>query len=170
MPPIPSLATSSGRNFTAYLAGDIVEGDAHRADSYALNSATLDFGILVVQDTNQGQCKVMAADTDQQLGISVRVPLQPASTDGNNTVTYKQGDMVAVMRDGIIACKAVEAVRRNDQVLAITAQGGALGGSKGGVAGAGRVDVIGAKWLDDVAANEVGRVLIQSVGTRRTTT
>lgn len=169
MPPIPSLDTASGRNFTAYLEGTLVEGDTAKVDSFTLKSATMDFGILVVQDGAAGDCKVMAADADQQLGISVATKYNPASTDGLNTVLYKQGDKVGVVRDGVVACKAFEQVRRNDAVLAITAQGGKLASPMGGVAGAGRVLVTGAKWLDDVAAGGVGRVLVQMIGTTRLT-
>lgn len=175
----PTLASAGGRLFAGGQAGQIVDGVPAQQDSYALSSATLDFGIVAVLDTTStGRvCKAMAADTDLILGIVVRNALiQPASTDGVNTVTYKQYDEVGVMYDGDIWCIAAEAVRAGDQALAITAGGsgnsnaGAIGGSKGGAAGSGRVDIPGAKWLDTTASGAVGRVRIKTAGVRKTTT
>lgn len=174
---IPSLATAGGRLFAVGYEGQIADGEEAQLDSFTNTGSTaLDFGILAVRDTADRSCKVMAADTDEQLGITVRNPLRAASTDGNNTVNYPQYSEVVVMRLGVVFVKAAEDVRRGDQVLAITAGGsgnsnaGAFGGSKGGVAGSGRVDVPGAIWEDTVSSGSIGRIRINTVGTRRTTT
>jgi hypothetical protein len=168
---IPSLATAGTRTFAVGYAGQVADAEPFQIDSFVNTSATaVDFGRVVVRDTTDRSCKVMAADTDQILGISVRNPLAPASTDGNNTVNFPQYASVPVMRDGVVFAVAAENVRRGDQVLAITAGGGTLGGSQGGVAGSGRVDVAGAIWEDTVASGAVGRIRIKTVGTRRTTT
>jgi len=174
---LPTLATAGTRLFTAGYAGQIADGEETQLDSFTnTGSAAIDFGILAVRDTGDRSCKLMAADTDQQLGITVRNPIRAASTDGNNTVNYPQYSEVVVMRLGVVFVQAAEAVRRGDQVLAITAGGagnaalGSFGGSKGGVAGSGRVDVIGAVWEDTVASGGIGRIRINTVGTRRTTT
>jgi hypothetical protein len=168
---IPTLATAGGRTFNAGYAGQIADSEPAQIDSFTNTSATaVDFGRVVVRDTNDRSCKVMAADSDQLLGISVRHALQPASTDGNNTVNYPQYQSVPVMRLGVIFVIAAENVRRGDQALALTAGGGTIGGSQGGVAGAGRIDIPGAVWEDTVSSGSVGRLRINTVGTRRTTT
>jgi hypothetical protein len=169
------LETVGGANFSAGFAGMIADGEPAQIDSFTLSGATeMDFGILVVRDTADRSCKVMAADTDQQVGISVRHA--DMVTDASGNVKYRQYMSVPVLRDGVIFVKAAEAVRRGDQVLAITAGGagntaaGAFGGSQGGVAGSGRVDVPGAVWEDTTASGAIGRIRIKSAGTRRTTT
>lgn len=169
------LETVGGANFSPAFQGMIADGEPVQIDSFVNTSATsIDFGILVVRDTADRSCKVMAADTDQQLGISVRHA--DMVTDSSGNVMFLRYASVPVLRDGVIWVKAAEAVRRGDQVLAITAGGagnanaGALGGSQGGVAGSGRVDVPGAVWEDTTASGSLGRIRIKSVGTRRTTT
>ena len=171
------LTSVGGDTLDIGFEGQVIDQEPSQIATFTNSGSTaLDFGILAVRDTNDGTCKVMAADTDLQLGIVVRNPLKPASTDGNNTVNYKQYDSVPVLFDGVIVVRAAEAVRGGDQVLAITAGGsgnsnaGAFGGSKGGVAGSGRVDVPGAVWMDTVASGALGRIRIKQVGTRRTTT
>lgn len=171
------LTTVGGDQFEIGWEGQVIDQEPSQIDTFInTGSAALDFGILAVRDTADRSCKQMAADADLQLGIVVRNALMPATTDGNNTVNYAQYASVPVLRDGVIVVRAAEAVRRGDQVLAITAGGsgnsnpGAFGGSKGGAAGSGRVDVPGAVWEDTVASGKLGRIRIKSVGTRRTTT
>ena len=171
------LFSAGGDLFDIGFEGQVIDQEPSQIDTFTnTGSLAMDFGVLAVRDTADRACKQMAADTDQQLGIVVRNPLRPASTDGNNTVSYKQYDSVPVLRDGVIVVRAAEAVRRGDQVLALTAGGsgntslGSFGGSEGGVAGSGRVDVPGAIWEDTVASGKLGRIRIKSVGTRRTTT
>ncbi len=171
------LETVGGAQFNAGYPGQIADGEPVQIDSYTNSGSTaLDFGIVAVRDTNDGTCKVMAADTDQILGIIVRHPTMTADSTG--AVKYAQYGSVPIMRDGVIFVKAAEAVRRGDQVLVLTAGGagntaaGALGGSKGGVAGSGRVAIPGmnAVWEDTVASGAVGRIRIKTTGTARTTT
>jgi len=171
------LETVGGAQFVAGYAGQIADGEVTQIDSFVNSGSTaLDFGIVVVRDTNDRTCKVMAADTDQILGITVRHADKAADSSGN--VKYAQYDSVPIMREGVVFVKAAEAVRRGDQVLVITAGGagntaaGALGGSKGGVAGSGRVAIPGmnAVWEDTVASGGIGRVRILTTGTARTTT
>ncbi len=171
------LLSVGGDTLDIGFEGQVIDQENSQIDTFTnTGAAALDFGILAVRDTADRSCKQMAADTDLQLGITVRNPLKPASTDGNNTVNYAQYALVPVLRDGVIVVRAAEAVRRGDQVLAITAGGagntnlGSFGGSKGGAAGAGRVDVPNAVWEDTVASGALGRIRIKSVGTRRTTT
>lgn len=171
------LTTVGGDTFDIGFEGQVIDEESSQIDSFTnTGSLAMDFGVLAVRDTSDRTCKQMAADADLQLGIVVRNPLRPASTDGNNTVTYKQYDSVPVLRDGVIVVRAAEAVRRGDQVLALTAGGagntslGSFGGSKGGAAAGGRVDVPNAVWEDTVASGALGRIRIKTVGTRRTTT
>lgn len=171
----PVLSTAGGDLFDAGYAGQIVDGEESQVDTFTQAGATaMDFGIVAVLNgtgaANDRLCKVMAADTDLILGITVRNPLFPATTDGVNTVKYNQYVNVPVMRLGVIWVKAAEDVRAGDQALALTASGGTIGGSKGGAAGAGRVDIPGAVWMDTVSSGSVGRVRINTVGTRKTTT
>lgn len=166
------INTYGGRLFNAGIEGQIVDQEFAQIDSFVNTSATgISFGRLVVRDTTVVKgCKPMAADTDLQLGVSARHPMSPASTDGVNTVVYKQYESVPVLIDGVIFVTAAEQVRQGDQVLALTAGAGTFGGSRGGVAGAGRVDVPNALWVDDVLANAVGRIRVKNTGTRRVTT
>jgi hypothetical protein len=174
----PTLATAGGRTFAAGYAGQIADGEPVQQDSFVLSSATLDFGIVAVRDTSKERtCKAMSADGDEILGIVVRDPIvQPASSDGLNTITYKQYDEVGILRDCVIFVKAAEDVRAGDQALALTAggagnnQAGAIGGSKGGAAGSGRIDIPYAIWEDTTASGSIGRVRIKTVGVRRLTT
>ena len=168
----PTLATAGGRNLAVGYAGQIADLEPAQVSSYINNSATaIDFGVLVVRDTTvDGTCKPMAADTDQQLGISVRnaVGINASSA---NVVNYAQYASVPVMNDGVVFVTAAEAVRAGDAVLALTAGPGTFASSKGGVAGSGRVAVTGAIWLDTVAASGIGRIRIKTAGNLgRTTT
>jgi hypothetical protein len=170
---LPTLTTVGGSLLNAGYAGQIADGEEAQVSSFTNTGSTaIDFGIAVVRDTADGSCKVIAADTDQILGITVRNPLFPATADGNNTVKYNQYSSVPVMRDGVIFVTAAENVRRGDQALILTASGGTIGGSEGGAAGSGRVAFPGmnAVWLDTTASGSVGRVQIKTTGTARTTT
>lgn len=170
-------STAGGDQFPAGIAGMLADNEPAQIDSFINSgSSDLDFGILAVRDTSDRTCKVMAADADLQLGITVRNLTQRPSNLTTPSTVYKQYDTVPVLRDGVIWVQAAEAVRRGDQVLAITAGGsgnanlGSFGGSKGGAAAGGRVDVPGAVWEDTTASGAVGRIRIKSAGTRRTTT
>lgn len=167
----PDINTYGGRLFSVGYVGQVATEEPSDIDSFVNTSATaVDFGRMVVRDTNDRSCKVMAADADLQLGFSARHPESPASTDGVNTVNYIQYKSVPVMRFGVMFVLAAEDVRRGDQVLAITAGGGTVGGSKGGVAGSGRIDVPGAVWEDTTSATTIGRIRVFGSGTRRVTT
>jgi hypothetical protein len=175
----PSLLTYGGNEFTAGYPGQIADQEEAITDSRTNEGATaIDFGVAVVLGTvGDRTCKVMSSDSDKILGISVRRPIHPASSDGNNTVNYAQYKSVEILRAGVIWVLAAEAVREGDQVLALTAGGsgntsaGSFGGSKGGVAGSGRIDVPNAVWEDTTASGAVGRIRIMSpISARRTTT
>ncbi len=178
----PVLSTAGTDLLAAGYAGLIADSEEAQVDSFTNTGSTaIDFGVAVVRDTTVDRgCKNIAADTDQVLGVSVRNPLFPASTDGVNTVKYAQYASVPVLRDGVIFVINGDSVttRRGDQALILTAGGagnasvGAIGGSAGGVAGSGRVAFPGmnAVWEDAVASAAVGRIRVKTTGTVRTTT
>lgn len=166
------LNTFGGASFPIGNTGEIADQENAQIMSRTNEGATvIDFGVAVCRGTiGNGTCKAMAADADPIIGISVRNPERPASSDGNTTVNHKQYDSVPILVDGLIFAKAFEDVREGDQVLALTASAGGLAGSKGGAAGAGRIDVPGAVWETTTTSGQVGRVRLKGTGFRRTTT
>ena len=124
--------------------------------------------------TGTGFAKVWGADTDHICGVSVRNVVRAVGASG--VLNIPQYESIAVLKDGVIFVKAAEDVRKDDQVLIITAGGtgnttvGSFGGSKGGVAGSGRVDYPNALWLEDTSSGAIGRIRVKFTGTRRTTT
>lgn len=151
----PSLATVNVKPAFAYAGQDMTPD--RPTNSYQNESATpLDAGIPVVRGTVTAYtpggvetCKPMAADTDDILGVILRIP----STDADfitDAVLIKQWQTAPVKVEGRVAVFAAENVRGGDQVLVLTAgagaQGTAFGSSNNGVAGAGRVAMTGWKW------------------------
>lgn len=175
----PSLASAGGNLLAPGYPGQIADSEEAQVDSFTnTGSTSLDFGVACVRDTADRSCKVIAADTDQILGVTVRNPLFPAASDG--TVKYAQYKEVPVLRDGVIWVLNGDSTtsRRGDQALILTAGGagnaaaGAIGCSAGGAAGSGRVAFPGmnAVWEDSVASGVVGRIRVKTTGTARTTT
>lgn len=166
--PAPDLSTY-GIDPVALFPGQVATQEFSQIESLTNSGVNpIDFGVAVARDTTDTSgksCKKIALDTDLIEGITTMSSLlNPASTDGLNTVNYPQDESVGILVDGEIGAIAVEAVKNGDQVLSITAQGGALGGTHSGAAGTGRVVVPGAKWMQDVAANGTGKIRIKSVG------
>lgn len=159
----PTLQTYGSSLRDLGYAGQLTH-EAHLADidSKVNEGATaIDFGIAVARGTtSDNTCKVIAADADKIIGITVRLPIRPADSSGN--VNYARYDSVPVLKAGWIFAVPFENVTRGDQVLSITAQGGKLGGVTGGAAGAGRVVVPGAVWETTTTAGQVGKVRVIS--------
>lgn len=159
----PDLTTYGGDLRDLGYAGQLTH-EVHMADmdSKTNESATaIDFGIAVARGTtSDNTCKVIAADADLPIGLSVRLPNRPADASGN--VTYAQRDQVPILKNGWMFAVPFENVGRGAQVLSITAQGGKLGSTTGGAAGAGRVVVPGAVWETTTTAGQVGKVRIVS--------
>lgn len=157
----PDLNTYGGTLHDLGYAGQLTH-EFHMADvdSKVNEGATaIDFGIAVARGTtSDNTCKVIAADGDTPIGISVRLPNRPADASGN--VTYAQRDSVPILKNGWIFAVPFENVTRGAQVLSITAQGGKLGSTAGGAAGAGRVAVAGAYWETTTTAGQVGKLRI----------
>lgn len=159
----PDLTTYGGALRDVGYAGQIThEWDFADVDSKINEGATaIDFGIAVARGTTADDtCKVIAADADTPIGITVRLPNRPADASGN--VTYAQRDSVPILKQGWIYAIPYENVGRGAQVLSITAQGGKLGSTTGGAAGAGRVVVPGAVWETTTTAGQVGKIRIVS--------
>lgn len=157
----PDLTTYGGDLHDLGYAGQITH-EVHMADmdSKINESATaIDFGIAVARGTtSDNTCKVIAADADLPIGLTVRLPNRPADASGN--VNYAQRDSVPILKNGWMFAVPFENVGRGAQVLSITAQGGKLGSTTGGAAGAGRVAVPGAYWETTTTAGQVGKVRI----------
>lgn len=172
---LPTLSPSA--TFEKGIPGQVANQVAAQIESYDNTGASvIDFGVAAVMNTGNRTCKTQDGDTNQVLGITCKSAMSPASSDGLNTVTHALKASVPVLKDGMIWCKAAEAVTRGRQVIAITAGGagntapGALGCTTGGAAGAGRLTVPGAVWEDSAASGAMGRVRIKSVGTVSTST
>lgn len=170
--PAPDLNTY-GVDPVALFPGQVATQEFSQTGTL-INSGSnpIDFGVAVARDTTDAtgrSCKKIAADGDLIEGITTMSSLlNPASTDGLNTVNYPEGESVGILYDGQIGAVAVEAVQGGDEVISITAQGGALGGTHSGAVGSGRVLVPGARWMQDVASGGIGRIRIKSVGAVRT--
>ena len=155
----PTLSTYGGRTLEIGYAGQLSDQTENVIESHT-NAGTdaIDFGVAVAVAGDR-QCKKVSADADRIAGISVRQPSMPALTS-DNVVAFAAGYDVPVLRWGKCFAVAAEAVREGDQVLSLTASGGALGGTNGGVAGTGRVVVPGAIWRTTTASGAVGEIFV----------
>ena len=157
----PDLNSIGGRLLDAGYVGGIVDMNAAVIDS-KVNDLTvaIDFGNAVGRSAVDGSCKAPTADGDLLIGIAARHAIRPASSDGNNTVSYAQRDMVPVLKQGLIYVLAYENVVRGTVALSITAQNGRIASTTGGAAGAGRVAIPGAVWETTTTAGQIGIVRI----------
>ena len=174
----PTLSTAGGFLFAIGYAGQPAnpeecsvftldnESTANGVDSAGM----IDFGIAVSKGTKAGCCKIIAADADLPIGITVRHMSDLTSTLTNNYVGYPTSRPVAIMYMGDIYATAYETVSAFDQVLSVTAQGGKLSGPTAGVAGSGRVAVPDAYWVTAVTAGSVGLIRLTGVSNPKTTT
>lgn len=171
----PSLATAGGALLSIGYAGqpaNLEECSTFTLDnestSGGLESAgTIDFGIAVARGTAAGCCKVIAADADLPVGITVRHPVMVTAAAG--TLGYRTSQPVPVMYLGDIYATAYQTVRAGDQVISVTAQGGKLSGTAAGIVDSGRVLVPGAHWVNAVSAGEVGLIRLTGVNNPNTT-
>jgi len=152
-------------------------------NTYINESATsIDAAIPVVRGTASTTtpggvetCKPMAADTDDILGVSLRIPTKDADFT-TDTVKYDRYDAVPVKVEGRVAVIAAEDVRGGDEVIVVTAgaavQTTAFASSKGGVAGAGRVAMTGWKWCGSgtITAGTLAEIEGHAITRGRTTT
>lgn len=158
----PDLTTYGGDLLEVGYAGQVTHAViTSEIDSKTNEGATaIDFGIAVARGTTgDNTCKAVAADGDEIIGISVRLPNRPASSAG--VVNYAQNDSVAFLHKGYIFAIPFENVARGTAVLSITAQGGKLGSTTGGAAGAGRVAVVGSVWETTTVAGAVGKLRVR---------
>lgn len=151
----PSNATVNVKPAFAYAGQDMTPD--RPTNTYMNESATaIDAGVPVVRGsastTTPGgveTCKPMAADTDDILGVSLRIPMKDADFT-TDTVTLARYEPVPTKVEGRVAVYAAEDVRGGDEVIVVTAGAGvqttAFASSKGGVAGSGRVAMTGWKW------------------------
>lgn len=176
---VASLSSAGGATLSIGYAGQIANPEEYSAFSLDNESTSggltilgqaggIDFGIAVARGTKAGCCKIIAADTDLPIGITVRSPTMVTDTAG--VIGYRSSSTVSIAYLGDIYATAYEAVAAGDEVLSVTAQGGALSGNKAGLAGSGRVKVPGAHWVNAVAAGAVGLVRMTGINNPRTTT
>lgn len=172
----PSLSTAGGALFALGYAGQ--PASIEECSIFSLNNESttggvdsagmIDFGIAVARGTNDGYCKIIAADGDLPIGITVRHPTMVATASGSY-VGYRSSYPVPIMYLGDIYVLAYEDVVAGDQVISVTAQGGKLSGTHSGVVGSGRVLVPNAHWVSAVSAGSVGLVRLTGVNNPRTT-
>ena len=157
----PDLNTYGGKLRDIGYAGQVADFNSFTSESKTNENATsIDFGVAVCRGAADDTCKPQLLDADKIIGISIRSPIQSADLSGN--ISYLQRASVSIMREGYMFVVPFENVVRGDQVLAITAQTGKLGGVTGGAAGVGRVVVPGATWESTTAAGQVGQVRINN--------
>lgn len=158
----PSNATVKTKPAIAY-AGQDMTPDRPRLSFINEAATALDAGIPVARGTavtsspgGPEMCKVVAADGDELLGVTLRNVSKDA--DANQAPKYERWEDVLVAAEGTVAVIAAEAVRGGDEVIVIVAGAGAaataFGSSKGGAIGSGRVALTGWKWdgNGDIAA------------------
>ncbi len=175
----PSLSTAGGALLTLGYAGQLA--NAQECSIFSLDNEStsggltingtaggIDFGIAVARGTNPGCCKIIAADGDLPIGITVRHPTMVASS--TNYVGYGSTEAVAIAYLGDIYATAYEDVNAGDQVISVTAQGGKLSGTHSGVVGSGRVLLPNAHWVNAVSAGAVGLIRLTGVNNPNTTT
>lgn len=158
----PDLSSYGGKLLDVGYPGQVADMQDTEIESRSLEGvgASIDFGLAIARGTADDTCKVIAADGDLPIGITVRHPIRPADASGD--VKYNRYDSVPIMRRGNIFVTAFENTVRGDGAISVTAQGGKIGSTTGGAAGAGRVAIPGAKWETSVAAAAVGIVRINS--------
>lgn len=171
----PTLSTAGGALLALGYAGQpatLEECSTFTLDnestSGGLESAgTIDFGIAVARGTNAGCCKIISADADLPIGITVRHPVMVTGSGGY--LGYRTSQPVPIMYLGDIYATAYETVAAGDQVISVTAQGGKLSGTAAGLVGSGRVLVPGCHWVNAVTAGEVGLIRMTGVNNPNTT-
>jgi len=148
--------------------GQIASG-AHGTVRSRVNSgsAAIPFGRAVGLGTTTGTCKLIDANGDTVVGISVMRPIHPLG-GGVTTTGYNQYDDVNILNEGCIYAKAQETVKDGDKVVALVSQnsssetvpGGSFGSARNGKVGTGRLDVPNAVWLGDVVKGAIGKIAI----------
>lgn len=119
-------------------------------------------GWAVAKGAADDGCKPVGSDDDQIAGITTKPP-EKSSSSALDAV-HRSGRMVGVLRFGDIRARPAEAVRAGDQVLALVACAGQLGGTGSGAVGPGRLIVRGARWLTTTSTNELGTVEVLGRG------
>lgn len=125
----------------------------------------VDFGVAVAYGVTAGNehCKKWTSDTDKFLGFTERYIMRPLDPVSGQT-SYHQNETVSIRRMGRLLVTAVEATTAGDNVIILTASGGALGSITGGAAAPGRVSVTGAKWAETVSAGQLGWIEFNLLG------
>lgn len=136
-------------------------------------NGTLEFGSAVADGAIEGTV-IPFVGSQTVRGITSRMPEMSATAPGN-LVGYPTGKELGIYVIGEIYACAAEAVRQDDQVIALAtpyawAHGTTnLGGAKGGAGnGTTRVLMTGHKWKGAVAQGEIG--IIQIIGQQPTAT
>lgn len=157
----PDLTSYGGRLRDVGYAGQLVDLNPSVINSMVNDQAiAIDFGVAVARSSSDTSCKAPTADTDKIIGISARMAIRLASTDGLNTVNYAQKDEVPVLREGFVYATAFENATRGDGAISVTAQNGKIGSTTGGAAGVGRVAIPNATWETTTTAGNVGIIRI----------
>jgi hypothetical protein len=166
--------------FTKGLAGDAADASPQVLDT-VYNEATtggldsaglLDFGVAckVGTGTNAaGRKNVSPIETTDTAavvaGITSRFPVVKSANPSDNVVGWPSKHSASIVRYGRRFAIPCENVTEGDQVFAIAASKGQLGGSTAAGAGSGRLKVTGATWDTTTASGAVGIIKISDRGT-----
>lgn len=122
----PDLSVYGGRLLHHGYAGMMADMQEKDLDSLVNESVfSIDFGVAVAYGAYEMGCKPVSSGTDKIIGISSRYAIGPA--DGTGDVAYRRYESVPVCRRGNLYVIAAENTAIGDPVIAIVAQGGALG-------------------------------------------
>ena len=148
-------------NYTVYIRKELV-GNLYgltytNSDrESAMAAGLVNWGQGVKRGTGERKCIQGGVVGGMLYGIAIRsINREENTRPGDGTISYKQGEEVAVLREGTIAVMAKSAVTRDGQVYVDDATGEFYG-----TAGAGRTLALNAKFE---RANSVGEVTLVNI-------
>ena len=129
----------------------------------------MDYGTVIAKGTADNGA-ILLTTSGVPVGITSRKTVSNSATAPGNIVAITTGQAIAVYRTGDVICMAAEAVKANDQVVALaTAYSPSagistnVGGASGGVAnGTSRLAVLGHVWQTTTAKGSLGVVSVFS--------
>jgi len=120
-------------------------------------SVDVNFGVLVVNDVNDGECKLPGAAADitaveSPLGVAMRTHAIESQADGD-PANYPMSKPINVLHKGRVLVTAEEAVVKGDPVFVrYVAGSGQLGGFRMSDPGTEAAQLAGARWMEDAGA------------------
>jgi len=147
-----AIQTTYAENISAAKAGMIANTEpATTISRTAQDAAGVDFGLAVVQGTNDGDCRISATSDTAILGIAVRqVSVNPSTPN-----KFAQYESVAVMTKGVIWVNATKAVAAGDEVW-VTVNGATFNDTDAGSGAS--VQIANARWDTSTTAAGLAKV------------